>query len=511
MTATTIAQHVSRARAERLVATVRFICHVVATIAVAGTATTLADTFPLLVTVPWMIVSAILDRGARRSGHLPFAKLLLVADLLFAGSLILMTGGGASPFFPFLLLTTFGASVLFGRRGMAWSAAGTVIVYIATTMIAATHVTLDLRTVIVRIGFLIIIWSIIVRRAEHEMRTNADLEQLANWPRLSAFDRKNGIRVLLAHASATLRSPRTALAWTENDGSAFVATYDSRDDAFTLDEDAEDETDIDAGMRTEFVSQTGRGWLLAVDPSAADHDDRRLAEIVARLVSSGLDQINVASMLREAAASDERLRLSRDLHDGLLQTLGGVAMQAQSARGLVARDPQAAQERLEGIVLQLTRGQRDLREFVDALRPELRLRREPLHARLRNLGAAIALQWSVAVQLDADRELDALDGAVGEHVVSLTGEALANAARHAQAKRVDAKVSIEGTAVRIDVVDDGRGFPFRGRYELHELVASGQGPWSLKERVRALGGELAIESSSAGSRVELRVPRRAEG
>ena len=65
----------------------------------------------------------------------------------------------------------------------------------------------------------------------------------------------------------------------------------------------------------------------------------------------------------------------------------------------------------------------------------------------------------------------------------------------------------EESGIRVDVVDDGRGFPFHGRYELPQLVAEKRGPWSLKERVAQLGGELAIDSTSRGSRVEVRLPR----
>jgi signal transduction histidine kinase len=60
--------------------------------------------------------------------------------------------------------------------------------------------------------------------------------------------------------------------------------------------------------------------------------------------------------------------------------------------------------------------------------------------------------------------------------------------------------------VRINVADDGRGFPFHGRYALPRLVAEGHAPWSLTERVTALGGELAIESSPRGARIEIRLP-----
>jgi signal transduction histidine kinase len=56
------------------------------------------------------------------------------------------------------------------------------------------------------------------------------------------------------------------------------------------------------------------------------------------------------------------------------------------------------------------------------------------------------------------------------------------------------------------VSDDGRGFPFRGRLEHDELVSANVGPLSLRERVVAAGGTLAVESGPSGSRVEIVLP-----
>jgi signal transduction histidine kinase len=90
-----------------------------------------------------------------------------------------------------------------------------------------------------------------------------------------------------------------------------------------------------------------------------------------------------------------------------------------------------------------------------------------------------------------------------------------NALKHAQPSRV--AVEIHGNdsllsngsgqpSVRIVVSNDGRGFPFRGRYDHAQLVASNAGPASLRDRVEALAGTLAIESMPTGSRVEITVP-----
>jgi signal transduction histidine kinase len=262
----------------------------------------------------------------------------------------------------------------------------------------------------------------------------------------------------------------------------------------------------DSIIGARFVAQTVAGWLFALDRHNANADDVMLAEIVARLVSEGLDQINLASMMRDSAAAAERIRLSRDLHDGLLQSLSGLALHAQGARRVMESDPKAAQERLQLVVEQLAEGQRALRDFVDELRPELAVRRQSVRARLEQIAGRIAAEWSVAVEIHASEGIDALPAPLSLHLASVVAEAIANAAKHAAASRIRAIVEVDGAGVRVDIEDDGRGFPFRGRYDLTRLLAEQRGPWSLKERVIALGGELVIDSSSHGSRVEVFLP-----
>ncbi|HYC58413.1 MAG TPA: histidine kinase [Thermoanaerobaculia bacterium] len=494
-----IARNVSRARAERLVAITRLLAHAFATVAAALTARDHGSFVPLWIMLPWCVVSAVLVWDTYRRGRLFRPPLLLVLDLLVIAAIIAMTGGGTSPFFPFLLITPFGAANLYGRRGMLWAGCGTLATYVVIVLAIGQHVT-DPRVVIMRVGVLVIIASIIIRRADHEQRTNADLENLAAWPRVATADREAGVRRLLEHAAATLRTSGIVMTWSELDGSEYVVRYE-RGGAFTFEEEPAPE--LEGGFP--FASQTAEGRLFLRDARAASPDDLRLADIVVRLVSAGLDQLNLVEMMREGAANEERLRLSRDLHDGLLQSLGGLALHVRGARRTAARDPRHTEEQLDLVGQQLIEAQRALRDFVEGLRPELVQRRDSLRARLMRAAHAIELQWNVGIEFDASRELDAIEIGLADEVVALVAEALTNAARHAGATQIRGAVAVQEEMVRVDVQDNGRGFPFHGRHELRQLVASGHGPWSLKERVTALGGDLAIESSADGARVEIRL------
>jgi signal transduction histidine kinase len=470
-----IARQVSQGRSERLVAGTRVIAHASGAIAAVITARNYGSFLPLWLLVPWCALSAALLWLTYRDGRLYRPPLLLSLDLAIFGIVVFATGGAGSPFFGFLLITPFGAANLYGRRGMLWAGCGTLATYLLIVL-ATGHVALDPRLVIVRLGLLILIGAVMIRRAEMEQRTNADLESLAAWPRVAAADRDAGVRMLLEHAAATLRTPRILLAWSERDGAEYVARYERGQ--FTLDEDAVD------GAGIAFTSQTAAGRLLA---EGMDPDDLRLANIVTQLIGTGLDQMNFVEMMREGVANEERLRLSRDLHDGLLQSLGGLALYVKTGR-------------LDVVLEQLIEAQRSLREFVDGLRPELLRRRDLLRARLSRVAHSIELQWRVPVELDPSGDVDALEMRRADDVVALVTEALTNAARHAGAKSIWATVAVEDSRVCIDVVDDGHGFPRHGRLDSAHL------PWSLRERVTAIGGELAVESSPRGARVEIRLP-----
>lgn len=484
-----IARQVSQPRAERLVAATRVIAHASGVLAAVITARDYGSFLPLWLLSPWCALSVVLLwlSYLRRRFFLP--PVVLFLDLMIAAVVIFVTGGAASPFFALVLMTPFCAANLYGRRGMLWSSGGTLAM-ILLIVITTGHVVADPRLVIVRLGLMILVATVIIRRADVEQRTNADLENLAAWPRVATADREAGVRMLLEHAATTLRTPSIVLAWSERDGAEYVARYEHG--LFTMEEDGAD------GSGVAFTSQTATGRLFA--EGMTDPDNVRLAEIVAGLTGTGLDQINFVEMMREGVSNEERLRLSRDLHDGLLQSLGGLALHVRGARRAAAGDPHETEQRLDLVVEQLIEAQRVLRDFVEGLRPDLVYRRDLLRARLSRVAHSIELQWPVAVELQTSGDVDALDVRRADDVVALVAEALTNAARHADAKRIRSSVAVEKDRLCVDVVDDGRGFPVHGRLD------PAHAPWSLRERVTALGGELAIDSSPRGARIEIRLP-----
>jgi signal transduction histidine kinase len=81
--------------------------------------------------------------------------------------------------------------------------------------------------------------------------------------------------------------------------------------------------------------------------------------------------------------------------------------------------------------------------------------------------------------------------------------AIINAARHSGASTVRLEAASQDGSITAVVADNGRGFPFKGRYDLAALRARRLGPATLKERVAKLGGSLIVDSTAHGSQVRI--------
>jgi signal transduction histidine kinase len=214
--------------------------------------------------------------------------------------------------------------------------------------------------------------------------------------------------------------------------------------------------------------------------------------------------------LKKAVLIKESNRLARDLHDGLLQNLTGIALQLTAVHRLLGTDSGKARERIEGIQALLVEEQRRLRRLIERLKnsaPPSEAAEARWEACLLGLAKKIELERGLPVDLTMRSPATDLPAPCAEEIYLLVCEALTNSARHARATRAQAAITVEPDRIHIQIQDDGQGFAFRGRYDLAQLTRLGWGPQSLIGRITALHGQLLLESSCTGACLEITVPR----
>lgn len=233
-----------------------------------------------------------------------------------------------------------------------------------------------------------------------------------------------------------------------------------------------------------------------------------LVDVVAHEVGNSLERLHLHDRLQQVAVREERIRVARDLHDGVLQSLTGIRLRLQ---GLADNPdaPLAARDSLLAVERALAIEQRELRLFIEDLKPMARPAGTAgaVARALGELRDRLALEWHTPIVLRVNPEGLSISAASDQALRLMVREAIVNALKHAQPSRVSVDVAATaGGRLHIVVANDGRGFPFRGRMEHDQLVAANAGPVSLRERLVSVGGSLAIESTTAGSRVEMTLP-----
>jgi signal transduction histidine kinase len=225
-----------------------------------------------------------------------------------------------------------------------------------------------------------------------------------------------------------------------------------------------------------------------------DEEDQRGLEVLAAQAGIAIENARLreeteraARELRRLEVFDERERIAKELHDGVIQSLFAVGMGLQGTVALAKDDQIAA--RLESAVEEIDHAIRDLRNYIFGLRPGILADRQLAQA-LRSLGEEFADRTDVVIVVTVDESVASELAPLAADVVQITREALSNVGRHAAATtcRVSLRRDPSGAA-ELMIDDDGTGF------DPHE-VPEGMGLRNLSERLEALGGTLTVDGTS---------------
>lgn len=384
------------------------------------------------------------------------------------------------------------------------------------------------------------------RRLHREL--DAKLRRLSEWPRALPQDDVGVIRETLEHLRHVFRAPRAAVLWELADepylylgtssAEGFEVTRESPD-RFASPSSAEgvvyirgakqlratpsriEESDallIDAGLHERlgassllsapFSSEAVGGRLFLLDLGRVARFDFGLLTLAASLLVERLENVAAVGSGRSEAVAAERFRVARDLHDGLLQQFTGVVLQIETIHDLLEKDPAEARRMLTEVEASLMNDQRELRAYVDELRPRARRSSTEfdLEGRVAELRERFRREWKIDLEVEIGAMHPLVTQALGQETFRLVHEAVMNSAKHGQASKVVVSLGTREDRLWIRVRDDGIGFPFRGRHDLATLVAKQQGPSVLAERVAALNGDLVVDSTEEGATLEMSLP-----
>jgi signal transduction histidine kinase len=259
---------------------------------------------------------------------------------------------------------------------------------------------------------------------------------------------------------------------------------------------------ISEGLLLPFGAASGEGIMLLGELRSPGVDLLRLGKAIAREAGTAFDRTAVGQMEREALVERTRSAIARDLHDSVAQSLAGACFRLEALRrnlrlglGDVAAD---ADRDIVSVRDALRQEQGHIRSLIETLRTPAQPQQHDLRADINRTLSDAGAHWGIAVALDAPGMVQ-VAGWLSHEVQQLVREAVANAARHGRAGRVTVRLGLADGRVNLHIQDDGVGFDAAGQDGT---------PWSISERVAAIGGDFSVESAPGCTRLAIVLPAR---
>jgi signal transduction histidine kinase len=232
--------------------------------------------------------------------------------------------------------------------------------------------------------------------------------------------------------------------------------------------------------------------------------DQRLVELFARHAGIAIDNARLHAQAGRLAVAEERDRIGRDLHDGIIQSLYAVGLSLEDVPEIMAEMPDEAAARVDAAIESINLAIRDIRNFIYGLRPEA-VDGSQFVAGIAALAEEVRHGGLVDVIAELDPDADPeLDPDAGAELLNLVREGLSNAVRHSRANHISIVLAAADDGAILEIADDGIGFdPAR------EVAAGHHGLANMRARAAGIGGRLEIRSApGSGTRLIVDLPRR---
>jgi len=202
---------------------------------------------------------------------------------------------------------------------------------------------------------------------------------------------------------------------------------------------------------------------------------------------------------------EERSRLSRELHDGLGQTLLVLKLKMRAIEKRLGPDQQTLRQESEQTLRQIDQIIDDVRRLARNLSPSV-LEDLGLAVALRNLCEEFSGHQNLNLSLDMDDISGSFSPEAQSHIYRIFQESLTNIGKYSQADQVSLAIKRRDGKMAFVIEDDGVGFQPED-LQARDAAARGMGLVAMAERVRMLGGELQISSKlGAGTRISFLIP-----
>jgi len=220
----------------------------------------------------------------------------------------------------------------------------------------------------------------------------------------------------------------------------------------------------------------------------------RFLQEFAQQVAPAIYNVYLMRRLRERAGALERSRFARELHDGAIQSLIAVEMQLDVLRRQSGTQAPVVNAELGRIQKLLREEVLKLRELMQAMK-SFEVNADRLLGFISDTVERFRRETGIAAEFVSELERVDLAPKVCRELARIVQESLVNVRKHSGAHHVLVRLAQRSGNLQLTVEDDGKGFSFAGRLSDAELEAPGKGPAVIRERVRLVAGELAIEST----------------
>jgi signal transduction histidine kinase len=237
-----------------------------------------------------------------------------------------------------------------------------------------------------------------------------------------------------------------------------------------------------------------------------DQDRADLVEVYARDAALALEHIALRERLERLRLAEERARIARELHDGLVQTLGAVAYRMEYYADTLAPDTiEPVRQGLETAGTNVRDALRQARLMIHGLRDPRST--DSLCDRLRAILDVVARETGIAVSLDLPDTLPTLPAAYENTICAIVQEALHNTRKHARAEAIALVLLVAEDRVELTITDDGRGFEQSA--DATDALPLRYGIRGMRERAAQQGGTVTIQTAPGmGTCITLSLPIR---